>query len=174
MSWQENTFFTESMKEVIRWEGGYVDHPNDPGGATNFGISLRFYRENIDATADKKDIQSLTKNEAMKIYYNHFWLKGGYDQYDFTVAKRLFGFAVNMGIKRANKLLQRAIMAAGGDWLEVDGVIGEKTLKELSCVRPEIVAACLRSEAYGRYRYLVAVNPKLKPFLNGWMRRAYT
>jgi lysozyme family protein len=172
--YENNAFFMRSMPELLRWEGGYVDHPDDPGGATNFGISLRFYQENIDPTADKITIMNLKKDDAYEIYYKHFWLPGKYDQLqNFGLAKRTFCFGVNMGIKRANKLLQRALKASTGEDVVVDGIIGPKTLEVLKGADEKATVAALKSEAAGRYRTLAIANPKLKVFLKGWLNRAY-
>lgn len=165
--------FESAMKDVLRWEGGFNEIPEDPGGATNFGISLRFYKENIDPMADRDTIMNLTKEEATDIYKVHFWNPYPYDKLPYIIAKKTFNFAINMGTRRAFKLLQRAIMAATGEMIKDDGVIGPKTLKQLGKADPYCVLAALKSEAAGRYRWLILNNPELKVFQSGWLKRAY-
>lgn len=165
--------YETAFKEVLKWEGGFNEHPNDPGGATNFGISLRFYQENIDPMAGRLTILNLTKDDAKAIYKTHFWDKGGYDLLPHIIGVKLFSFAINMGQKRANKILQRAIRAAGKN-IKDDGIIGKETLDALMVCDPYCVLAALKSEAAGRYRWLVLNNPNLKVFLTGWLNRAYS
>lgn len=165
--------FETAFKEVLRWEGGYNEHPNDKGGATNFGISLRFYQEKIDPMATNKTILALKKEDAQEIYKKFFWDANGYDRLPHVVGVKMFSFAVNMGAKRANKLLQRAIRAAGKD-IKDDGIIGAKTIEALFLCDPYVVVAALKSEAAGRYRYLALADPSQKVFLTGWLNRAYS
>jgi len=170
----DDVLFEKALADVIRWEGGYNDHPNDKGGATNFGISLRFYQENIDPIATKEHIQALTKKDAEEIYYKHFWQGRRYNELPYIVSKRVFNFAVNMGHKRAVKLLQRAIMAASEQRIAVDGILGDITISRSRTTDPYCLRAAINSEAAGRYRYLAEKNPKLKVFLNGWLNRSYS
>jgi lysozyme family protein len=85
--------FDDVMEFIFKWEGGYVDHPDDPGGATNFGISQRSYPD--------LDIKNLTKEEAKKIYYEDYWLPSGADELIYPDALALMDFAVHSGVYRA-------------------------------------------------------------------------
>ena len=165
--------FNAAFKEVLKHEGGYNFHPSDSGGHTNFGISLRFYKENIDPMADDKTIQSLTKQDAREIYKDYFWEPYKYDQIPHIIAVKLFSFSVNMGHKRAHKLLQRALRASGHNLVD-DGILGKKTHEAISVCDPYNVLCALRSEGAGRYRYIALANPELKVFLTGWLNRAYS
>lgn len=117
--------FDRIIAAVLKDEGGYSDHPSDPGGATKYGITQRtlatFRRENVT----KADVKALTIDEAKAIYRKNYWnmirgddLPGGID---YTV----FDYAVNSGPARAAKALQWAIGFKGND---VDGHIGDQTL----------------------------------------------
>lgn len=85
--------FNKALKFVLRWEGGYTNDPNDPGGETKYGISKRSYPE--------LDISKLTLKQAKEIYYQNYWLKAGCDGLPFPFNICVFNCAVNCGVKRA-------------------------------------------------------------------------
>ena len=88
------------------------------------------------------------------------------------IAIRVFILAVNIGPRNAHKCLQRALLACGEE-LDVDGIIGEHTKRLLLSNGHKIIFP-FRSEAAGFYRSLVAGRSELKPFLKGWLDRAYS
>ncbi len=82
---QQDKKFNIAMKTVLRHEGGYSDDSKDPGGATNFGISLRYLKEekiceNNDCNFDKNEIINLTETEADEIYYKNWYIKNRYNE----------------------------------------------------------------------------------------------
>jgi lysozyme family protein len=171
--------FDEAVGFVLEHEGGYSDHPADPGGATQWGISLRLMRElgydvDGDGDIDSDDVAALTKPGAIAIYRRCWW-----DRYDYgslgaqLVAEKVFDLAVNMGASQAHRLLQRALRASGGVALMEDGALGPKTWTAARAADPWATRAALRSEAAGFYRLLSTMKPSLAVFLNGWLRRAY-
>lgn len=88
-----NQLFNRVLEHVLKWEGGYVNDPNDPGGETNYGISARAY--------PNLDIRSLTKDQAADIYFRDYWLKVGADKLPTAIAICAFDCAVNQGVGRA-------------------------------------------------------------------------
>ena len=92
--------FEESLQFVLKWEGGYFDDPNDPGGETNFGISKRAYPD--------EDIKNMTIERATKIYYKDYWLTAGCDEMEFPYGIIVFDTGVNMGVGRANDFLKKS------------------------------------------------------------------
>ena len=183
--------FKNAVQAVLDNEGGFVNDPADPGGATNHGISLRFLRSighldadgdgrpdgdvNFDGDIDHNDILILTTDQAIGLYRAHFW-----DRYDYAslppmVGEKVFDLAVNAGPVQAHKLLQRALRACGQNVVD-DGIIGPKTkqsIKRLDVLDFEILVA-LRSEAAGFYRGLVIRRPEFSKYLRGWLSRAYS
>lgn len=158
--------FLAALPFVLRWEGGFVDHPNDPGGATNKGVTQKVYdgwRQRQGQAA--RSVREITDDEMHAIYESGYWraakcplLGGPLDQVHFDTA-------VNMGVGRAVRFLQQAVGAS------VDGDFGPGTER---CVAnadtgAALVAYCNTREAF--YRSLVARNPKLQVFLKGWMNR---
>ena len=116
--------YSSALKEVLRHEGGYVNHPRDPGGATNFGVTQRVY----DAYRRRKGVSTamsvrhITNSEVQEIYRTQYWdqIRGNDlpDGLDYAV----FDFGVNSGPSRAIKFLQRIL------GVQDDGIIGNVTL----------------------------------------------
>ena len=177
--------FDSAIKIILKHEGGYVNNPNDPGGATNYGISLRFIKDypnygdfDQDGDVDVNDIRKMTINQASMIYKIFWWDKFKYGQIaDQTIATKIFDFSVNMGATRAHILLQEALNNAFDLRLECDGKLGPKTFHVLNAVldgdeeQQLITAYC--EAAWGFYQRLIAKNPKLKVFTKGWRNRAF-
>lgn len=174
--------FDYAIQQTLKHEGGYNDVKGDAGGATNYGISLRFLKsiaENRgwvdidgDGNIDADDIKNLTQNQAKKIYYEEFWLKSKchFIQND-EVAAKVFDMAVNMGITQAIKLLQQAVNHMGAD-LNVDGKIGNVTITAINKLEGHVLAVLLRYECIMFYQNLVKSKPDYFKFLKGWMNRA--
>lgn len=111
-----NDFFTRRVLPLIlRYEGGYVDHPSDPGGETKYGISKRSYPD--------LDIQHLTIEDAGEIYYRDYWQVCRCDDLPRALALSVFDSAVNQGTHAAIKLLQDAVA------VDTDGILGSVTLE---------------------------------------------
>jgi lysozyme family protein len=107
--------FDSIIEMILEHEGGYVDHPTDPGGETIYGISKRAYPD--------LDIKNLTVAEAKEIYRNDYWDKIKGDDLPAGVACVTIDYAVNSGVSRASKALQGACGITNGD-----GIIGPHTL----------------------------------------------
>jgi hypothetical protein len=88
--------FEAAMNFVLRWEGGYVNDPYDPGGETKYGISKRQYPH--------LDIKNLTLDQAKEIYRRDYWAPSGCDKLPPQAAVALFDTAVNIGVRRALSL----------------------------------------------------------------------
>lgn len=169
--------FNKCIPIILDHEGGYVNHKHDPGGATNYGISLRFLKKlgyntsgeligdtDKDGDVDADDIRIMTIDEAKHFYFQYFWKKEfeliGLDE----VALHLFDMSVNAGVYRAVKLAQRITCAT------VDGIIGKETIKAINQEGQAYIYK-YKQERKRYYHRLVDNNPKLKIFLNGWINR---
>ena len=179
--------FRNAVHSTLRREGGFVDDVADPGGATNWGISLRYLRRlhdlgefdgdmDGDLDIDAEDIRQMTREQAIQIYYEQIWTPNRYGEIWPALAAKTFDLAVNMGSRAGNRLLQRALRA-GGQRVDVDGRIGPQTIGAVRwTVELETdghVLGALRAEAAGRYLRIIEANPSLRRFERGWMRRAY-
>lgn len=191
LGWKpQKKFWTEEMRRdsnflvafnyVLKHEGGWSDHKDDPGGATNYGISLRFLRRqqvingdlDRDGDIDADDIRLVDLDVAHEIYLKEWWARHKYKHFDLSVGKRIFSFAVNMGSATAHRLAQRACRANGIELVE-DGVLGPKSRAAINKIQPKEFVIALRSEAAGHYRVLIERNGDFKSFERGWLRRAY-
>lgn len=157
--------FDKAVEVVLEHEGGFVDHPADAGGPTNFGISSR---HNPDV-----DVRTLTREGAIEIYWSSYWLGRNYDWLPDAIAIKVFDLAVNVGHRGAVSCLQRALLATGTE-VVVDGLIGRFTAAAAHAVCGTVLLAAVRSEAAGDYRVRLARDESQAPFAEGWLRRAYS
>jgi len=169
--------FGVAIAVILHHEGGYVNNPADPGGATRYGVSLRFLRsEGIDIDGDgdidADDVKGLSLPKAVQIYQERFWLRYGYDKIDSAlVAIKLFDMCVNMGPRQAHKILQSALVALGFP-VKIDGVLGPKTLAAVrACAAWDLVLELTQQHAEF-YDFLVGSHPQYGQFHEGWLRRA--
>lgn len=114
--------FKVSLKEVLKHEGGWSDHPKDPGGATMKGVTLATFRLYVNPKGTKDDLRKITDAQLETVYRRQYWdkVQGAAlpDGVDFAA----FDFAVNSGPARAAKFLQKVV------GVDQDGKIGPKTL----------------------------------------------
>lgn len=137
----------------------------DQGGETKWGISKR---ANPDV-----DVRNLTRDEAVAIYWDRYWLVHNLDALPADVASQWFLFLINMTPDTARRLLQRAVRACGVPIAE-DGAVGPVTLNAIERIPAGVLCAALRSEAAGVYRLLAGLNPDRNgASLAGWLKRAY-
>jgi len=175
------TSFAKAMAFTEQWEGGFIDDPIDPGGATKYGISLRFLRGlspelgdvDGDGDIDADDILALTPERASGLYRAHFWDPLGLDHAHVLLALPLFDTAVNMGCRRAVTICQETVRDLGVP-VTVDGIMGpitrEACLLVLKCRHREIGDRfCMRR--CWHYSGIVEANTKLSRFMRGWVNR---
>ena len=152
--------FEEIIEVVLEHEGGYVNDPTDLGGETKYGITKRFYPD--------VDIKNLTKEQAKKIYHTDYWRKNKCDEIPSRLRHIYFDMCVNMGSKRAVKVLQEAANGKNRKKIEVDGGLGPMTLSAVKNVELERV----RSYRVLFYANLVIKKPEQERFWFGWFKRS--
>jgi lysozyme family protein len=136
--------FEQCLREVLRHEGGYSDHPSDPGGATNMGITrktlARWRKISPWTDLPKSAVKALSRAEAAQIYRAQYWNPCKAGAMPAGVDLAVFDFAVNSGPDRAARVLQAALGVAA------DGEVGPKTLAALGAAdsRALINAVCDR------------------------------
>jgi len=173
--------FNMAVETILENEGGLTDHPADPGGITNFGITLPVLREdgvfgdiNGNGMIDAEDIKAMTEEQAKSIYKRLWWDRYAYGQIENQwIATKQLDLSVNMGPRQAHVVTQRALRAVGSAVKE-DGILGPITKGAINrCANKSALHIAMRSEAAGVYRMIVARKPGLRVFLAGWLRRAY-
>lgn len=181
--------FQPAIKFLLLNEGGFSNDPNDPGGATNYGISLRYLRSlgaitandlpsgdiDHDGTVDIKDILALTPEEAENIYQVYWWDKYNYGEIvDQSVATKTLDFGVNMGSAIGVKLLQLAChVLAPSVSIQIDGLIGPYTLEIVNSLDPQRLLTAYEYQAVNFYTNLAKNKASLQKYLKGWITRAY-
>lgn len=159
---------------VFAVEGGFVDHPSDPGGATNMGITERVARKH----GYSGDMRDLARDKAFAIYRKDYIERPGYlplVEIDPAVAEEVIDTAVNMGPPRPSRYFQRAVNEVCNTSLTIDGKIGPATVKAWADCRANLgPVACVRMldsldrQQEAEYDRLVRVNPRLRVFRRGW------
>ncbi len=145
--------FDEAFDLLIGHEGRYVNHPSDPGGETQFGISKRAY--------PALDIKALTLDEAKAIYRRNYWTPAGCEKVPEALRFDLLDMAVNSGVRTAVRTLQRAVGVVE------DGLIGPATLSALARGDPAAVQA-----RFNGVRLQMMTDLATWPtFGKGWARR---
>lgn len=147
----------------IEGNGAITNDANDPGKTTKWGITQMSYPQ--------YDIPNLTREQAIAIYRRDWWLPA-YDQINAQrVATKLFCFAVNMGAAHAHMCIQNAIRAATPFETDIDGDIGDESIKLINLCDPAVLLGALKSEGAGHYRLRNEL--KAEPDLKGLLNRAY-
>jgi len=146
--------FDEAFDKLIGHEGGYVNHPDDPGGETKFGITKRTYPH--------LNIAALTLEQARVIYLRDFWKKAGCDSLPGGLAFDVFDTAVNSGVSRAASLLQEALGVI------VDGKVGPATRAAIAAEKDK---SALRARFNGERLQFMTDLDTWRSFGKGWARR---
>lgn len=110
------------LARVLKHEGGYTNHPSDPGGPTNFGITIHDYRRYIEANGTAADVRDMKLADAAKIYRTRYWHALRCDELPAGLDYAVFDYGVNSGIGRAAKVMQR-LLGIGQGTAMTDAVI---------------------------------------------------
>ncbi len=157
--------FRRAYELVMKYEGGYANHPNDPGGETYKGISRRSHPDwagwsYIDAR------QPVPEHLVMSFYYERFWTPLRCDETPYPVGEYLFDFAVNVGHRRAIMAVQNALRVAA------DGILGPITMGAIKRSDPTILMYKLLEERIDYYTAITLRNRRqFEVFYLGWIRR---
>ena len=120
--------FEQCMGWLLEHEGGYVNHPSDPGGETNLGVTRAVYEQYAGRQVMDGEMEGLTHDDVYPIYKENYWDRLRADDLPSGVDFCTFDWGVNSGTSRAAKALQRII------GVEQDGGIGPMTLQALASV----------------------------------------
>lgn len=148
--------FNDALQIILKHEGGYVNHPSDPGGETNYGISKRAYPD--------EDIANLTVERAGELYKRDYWDKVCGDDIPYPVALCVFDTAVNSGVRRASRWLQEVCNSTP------DGIIGPNTVGNVNRAWESNHSFVLTSYMDKRLSFLKNLST-WDTFGRGWERR---
>ena len=115
--------YDAALSRVLAHEGGYTNHPKDPGGPTNFGITIHDYRKYVKPNASAADVRAMTVEEAKAIYRARYWDALACDRLPPGLDYTLFDYGVNSGVGRAGKVLRRVLALPDDDWHVNGGVL---------------------------------------------------
>ena len=175
------------LEEIVRREGGLVDHENDRGGITNYGVSLRYARNvgldlNGDGAVDGEDIRLVTPDKALVLYREDFYTGPRIHRLPEALQPLMTDFAVNSGPPRAVMELQDTLERSrrmapselGSQPVAVDGVIGPGTTGAAKRTHDAMGGYLVNAVANARLDFLnslVEADPSQAVFLDGWERR---
>jgi lysozyme family protein len=157
--------FQDCLEFTLAQEGGYVDDPYDPGGATNMGITLATYQcWDHDPALDVANVEDLSRNTAAAIYRSMYWNTLCGHSLPAGIDLTTFDFGVNAGPRRSAELLQTALGFAGD---QVDGCIGPETLHAAATANATKVIEALAESQTDYYRALA----EFDRYGPGWLDR---
>lgn len=145
--------FNQAFEVLIGHEGGLIDHPSDPGGLTNFGISKRSY--------PGEDIKGMTLARAKELHRRDFWGPAGCDALPDALRFQVFDAAVNSGVRAAVRMLQACVGETE------DGILGPRTLQAVQSMPTPRLAARFN----GRRLAFMTTLSNWPAFSRGWARR---
>lgn len=149
--------FDQFIERVLSHEGGYVNHPQDPGGETNWGVTKR----TAVANGYTGSMRAMTRNQAIEIYRKAFWQRYHADKMLDAVAFQFFDACINHGYGNAARMLQRAAGVAD------DGVIGQISLQAINTFPENDLLLRFNAERILFYTRLKTFGT----FGRGWVRR---
>ena len=154
------------IDDIIKREGGYVNDPDDHGGPTKYGVTLktlRAWRDNPHLGAG--DVENLTVDEARKIYRRDYFEGPGFAQLPMALWPFVTDAAVHHGVDGAIKMLQRAVGATP------DGVLGPLTLEKVNALEPRLAAAAFVAQRARKFGERVHSDYSQAKFIHGWLNR---
>mgnify|MGYP001163220169 CR=1 FL=1 len=158
-----NSNFDSCLKNLLIHEGGYVNHPSDPGGMTNLGVTARVWEEWVGHPVDEKQMRALTPTDVAPLYKRKYWDACRANDLISGVDYCVFDVAVNSGAGRAVKFLQSCVGATP------DGGFGPATLAAVKEAEKD-PAQLIELYCAKRLEFLQSLYT-FKTFGKGWSRR---
>jgi lysozyme family protein len=154
-----------AIRKILEHEGGYVNHPDDPGGATNKGITIATFRRYIKRDGTIADLKALTTQQAVDVYKAQYWDKVQGDDLPSGVDYTVADFAVNSGPSRAAKYLQAAL------GVTQDGAIGPQTIQAANeIINPKAIINKVNADRLA-FMKRIQGGKLWKTFGRGWQSR---
>lgn len=171
--------------EIVDREGGYVNDPNDPGGATNYGVTIHTMRRlgldlDGDGDVDEADVRALPRERAVEIFIEHYYYDPHIDRLPEPLQPTVFDMQVNAG-SNAVRILQRLLRDMGLE-IAVDGVIGPQTIAAATAAYDSAGRQLVDAYGIARRNFYYAIGdrrPASRRYATrrdggkgGWIRRA--
>ena len=153
--------FQKSLELLLKSEGGFVNHPSDPGGMTNLGVTKKAWEAYVGRQVDEAEMRGLTPEIVAPFYKARYWNPCKCDQLPLGIDYAVFDFAVNAGVSRASKTMQSALGTAA------DGIVGPATIGVATNADPDHFLEKFSAAKEQFYRNL----PTFEHFGKGWLRR---
>jgi lysozyme family protein len=153
--------YEQAITQVFKDEGGYTNDPQDPGGPTNWGITIYDARQYWKHDATAQDVRNMPKAIAESIYSEHYAIPIQYDSLPAGVGYAVLDYAINSGISRSIKVLQQIV------GVTQDGIMGPRTLSAVNAANPSDVINTIYNE---RLHFLKSLRT-WNTFKHGWTTR---
>jgi lysozyme family protein len=164
VSEEVSPIFLKALEKTLGFEGGYVNHPLDRGGATHYGITQKTYDAWRRTTGKPlQDVALISDLEVKAIYWSDYWTPCHCSELPEDLACVVFDMAVNSGPWNAKLTLQRALM------VRADGVIGPMTVKAAHATPNAVLRFLKRRGAF--IQEILITRPSQVAFLEGWINR---
>jgi len=151
----------DAFKLMLKSEGGFVNHPQDPGGMTNLGVTKSTWENWIGRQSDEAEMRNLTPAKVEPLYKKKYWDAVRADELPNGIAYLVFDFAVNAGVGRSIKTLQTAVGVASDGWF------GPATMAAVEALDPHELIERFSKAKEDFYRSL----PTFEVFGKGWINR---
>lgn len=159
--------FPDALEILLKHEGGFVNHPKDPGGATNLGVTKRVWERWIGRRVSVQEIKDLTPERVAPLYKKRYWDKVHADELPWGLALQVFDFGVNAGPRRAIRTLQKTVGTLA------DGLYGPMTRKAIDkYVNENGLAVTITEFASNRMKFYKSLKT-YTTFGRGWSRRTH-
>lgn len=158
--------YRDLLPIIKKWEGGYVNDPDDSGGATNKGVTLATFRQFYGKDKTAEDLKKLTDAQWLYIFLNGYWDKMKASQIkNQAIANIVVDWAWASGPGTATKCIQDIL------GVDVDGIVGPKTLQAINTAPQNSLFDKIKSARIKFVERLAELRPKDKKFLTGWKNR---
>ena len=153
--------FPACLEFVLKHEGGWADHPRDPGGATMKGVTMAVYQTYLGRKVSKEELRNIPQEHLVDIYKSLYWDKAKCNDLADGVDLVVFDMAVNSGVSRSARILQRCVGAVA------DGVIGPRTIALVNGIPAKDIVIKFSDGRENFYKSLSTFDT----FGKGWLRR---
>ncbi len=165
------------VNQILAHEGGFVNDPDDLGGATNYGVTQKSYSGWLGRPASIYEVRAMRIDTAKEIYLSNYYYSPRINGFPDEVQPQIFDCSINHGARRAIKFVQTVCNLAGFGPIVVDGVNGPNTMKTAKMAYEAMGVYfnnAIADERIDFYHRIVASNASQQKFLKGWLARANT